>query len=38
VSFNKNGQGIELPADVVARTRNKYVEAFRLITGRMPDA
>ncbi|GDX95835.1 phosphoribosylaminoimidazole-succinocarboxamide synthase [Planctomycetia bacterium] len=26
-----------LPADVVARTRDKYLEACRLLTGRLPD-
>jgi phosphoribosylaminoimidazole-succinocarboxamide synthase len=37
VQFNKNGPGIELPNDVVQRTRAKYVEAFRLLTGRDPE-
>ncbi len=36
VKFDKNGKGIALPEDVVAQTRAKYVEAFRLITGREP--
>jgi phosphoribosylaminoimidazole-succinocarboxamide synthase len=36
VKFNKNGAGITLPAEVVARTLGKYVEAFRLLTGRDP--
>lgn len=36
VRFNKNGPGIELPADVIDRTTAKYVEAFRLLTGREP--
>ncbi len=36
VKFDKNGKGIVLPEDVVAQTRAKYVEAFRLITGREP--
>jgi phosphoribosylaminoimidazole-succinocarboxamide synthase len=36
VKFDKNGAGITLPAEVVARTLAKYVEAFRLLTGRDP--
>jgi phosphoribosylaminoimidazole-succinocarboxamide synthase len=36
ISFDKNGPGIALPDDVVARTRAKYIEAFRLLTGREP--
>ncbi|MCK6488288.1 MAG: phosphoribosylaminoimidazolesuccinocarboxamide synthase [Planctomycetes bacterium] len=34
VKFDKNGPGIALPDEVVARTRAKYLDAFRLITGR----
>jgi phosphoribosylaminoimidazole-succinocarboxamide synthase len=34
IAFDKNGAGIELPADVIARTQDKYREAFRLLTGR----
>ncbi len=37
VKFDKNGAGIELPEDVIQRTRAKYVEAFRLLTGRDPE-
>ncbi len=33
VQFNKDGPGIALPAEVVARTRQKYLEAYRLLTG-----
>jgi phosphoribosylaminoimidazole-succinocarboxamide synthase len=36
VQFNKNGKGIELPDDVVQRTLAKYVDAFRLLTGKEP--
>ncbi len=36
VKFDKNGAGITLPGEVVARTLGKYVEAFRLLTGRDP--
>jgi phosphoribosylaminoimidazole-succinocarboxamide synthase len=34
VKFDKNGAGIALPDEVVARTRAKYLDAFRLITGK----
>jgi hypothetical protein len=27
----------DLPDEVVAKTRQKYVEAYRLLTGRDPD-
>jgi phosphoribosylaminoimidazole-succinocarboxamide synthase len=37
IKFDKNGAGIELPEDVIQRTRAKYVEAFRLLTGREPE-
>jgi len=36
IKFDKNGKGIELPKDVIDNTLNKYVEAFRLITGKEP--
>ncbi len=36
IRFDKNGQGIELPSEVVQSTRAKYVEAFRLLTGHDP--
>ncbi len=36
VKFDKNGKGIELPKDVVDNTLTKYVEAFRLLTGKEP--
>ncbi len=35
IAFDKT-HAVELPGDVVARTRDKYVEAFRLLTGRDP--
>ena len=34
ISWNKQPPVPSLPDDVVARTREKYLEAFRLITGR----
>ncbi len=36
VNFDKNGKGIELPLQVIERTLGKYIEAFRLLTGREP--
>jgi phosphoribosylaminoimidazole-succinocarboxamide synthase len=34
IGWNKQPPGPELPADVVAGTRGKYREAYRLLTGR----
>ncbi len=34
IHWNKQAPAPALPEDVVARTREKYLEAFRLITGR----
>jgi phosphoribosylaminoimidazole-succinocarboxamide synthase len=34
VKFDKNGPGIALPDEVVQRTRAKYLDAYRLITGK----
>jgi len=34
--WDKASEPPELPADVVARTRDKYIEACRLLTGRAP--
>ncbi|WP_213806076.1 phosphoribosylaminoimidazolesuccinocarboxamide synthase [Granulicella sp. dw_53] len=34
IHWNKQDPAPELPDDVVTRTREKYLEAFRLITGR----
>ena len=36
IKFDKNGPGITLPDEVISRTRGKYVEAFKLLTGREP--
>ena len=36
VQFDKNGKGIELPDDVIQRTLAKYIDAFRLLTGKEP--
>jgi phosphoribosylaminoimidazole-succinocarboxamide synthase len=34
IRWNKQAPAPELPAEVVSRTRQKYLEAFRLLTGR----
>ncbi|MBA3685594.1 MAG: phosphoribosylaminoimidazolesuccinocarboxamide synthase [Planctomycetes bacterium] len=36
IGFDKNGKGIKLPQQVIERTMAKYVEAFRMLTGREP--
>jgi len=33
ISWNKRPPVPSLPADVVARTRDKYLDAFRRLTG-----
>jgi phosphoribosylaminoimidazole-succinocarboxamide synthase len=33
IAWNKQAPAPELPDDVVSRTRQKYLEAFRLLTG-----
>ncbi len=37
IRFDKNGPGIALPDEVVAKTREKYIEAFRMLTGKQPE-
>jgi phosphoribosylaminoimidazole-succinocarboxamide synthase len=34
IHFNKQPPGPTLPPDIVGKTRDKYLEAFRLLTGR----
>jgi phosphoribosylaminoimidazole-succinocarboxamide synthase len=34
INFDKSGPGVELPADVVAKTSAKYIEAYEKLTGR----
>ena len=34
LTWGKTYPGPELPADVVAKTRRKYLEAFKLLTGK----
>ena len=33
----RDGAGIELAADVVENTRNRYIEAFQILTGSDPE-
>jgi phosphoribosylaminoimidazole-succinocarboxamide synthase len=35
--WNKNPPAPELPPDVVAKTREKYIAAFRQLTGKVPE-
>ena len=37
IRFDKNGPGIELPEDVIEQTRGKYLEAYKLLTGKSLD-
>lgn len=37
IHWNKQAPAPELPGDVVERTRGKYLEAFRRLTGKNPD-
>ena len=34
INFNKSGPGVELPADIVAKTSAKYIEAYERLTGK----
>jgi len=34
IHFDKSGPGVELPADVVKKTSEKYIEAYERLTGR----
>ena len=34
ISFNKSGQGVVLPADIVENTSKKYIEAYEKLTGK----
>jgi len=34
IKFNKSGPGVELPADIVAKTQAKYIEAYEKLTGK----
>ncbi|MDI6448787.1 phosphoribosylaminoimidazolesuccinocarboxamide synthase [Sedimentisphaerales bacterium M17dextr] len=34
IKFNKSGPGVELPPDIVAKTSDKYIEAYERLTGK----
>jgi phosphoribosylaminoimidazole-succinocarboxamide synthase len=34
IHFNKSGPGVELPPDIVAKTSEKYIEAYERLTGK----
>ncbi|NQU63272.1 MAG: phosphoribosylaminoimidazolesuccinocarboxamide synthase, partial [SAR324 cluster bacterium] len=34
INFDKNGEGVVLPDDIIANTMEKYVEAFERLTGK----
>jgi phosphoribosylaminoimidazole-succinocarboxamide synthase len=34
IKFDKSGPGVELPAEVIAKTSEKYIEAYEKLTGR----
>ncbi len=33
INFDKSGPGVELPGDIVAKTSEKYIEAYERLTG-----
>ncbi|MDD5458349.1 MAG: phosphoribosylaminoimidazolesuccinocarboxamide synthase [Phycisphaerae bacterium] len=34
INFDKSGSGVELPADIVSKTSDKYIEAYEKLTGK----
>jgi phosphoribosylaminoimidazole-succinocarboxamide synthase len=34
IKFDKSGQGVKLPADVIAKTSEKYTQAYEQLTGK----
>ncbi|MCU0917077.1 MAG: phosphoribosylaminoimidazolesuccinocarboxamide synthase [Planctomycetes bacterium] len=34
IHFNKSGPGVELPPDIVAKTSEKYIDAYERLTGK----
>ena len=34
INFDKSGEGVELPEDIVTKTSNKYIEAYEQLTGK----
>ena len=37
INFDKSGPGVELPEDIVAKTSDKYIEAYERLTGKKFD-
>jgi phosphoribosylaminoimidazole-succinocarboxamide synthase len=33
INFDKSGEGVELPEDIIKATSDKYIEAYELLTG-----
>ena len=34
INFNKSGPGVELPEDIIAKTSDKYIQAYEQLTGK----
>ena len=34
ISFDKSGPGVTLPSDIIAKTSEKYIEAYQCLTGK----
>ena len=34
INFDKSGEGVELPAEIVEKTAAKYIEAYEVLTGK----
>ena len=38
INFDKSGPGVELPEDIAAKTSDKYIQAYELLTGKKFEA
>jgi len=38
IHFDKSGPGVELPEDIIAKTSEKYIQAYELLTGKKFEA
>jgi len=38
INFDKSGPGVELPEDIAAKTGDKYIQAYELLTGKKFEA
>jgi phosphoribosylaminoimidazole-succinocarboxamide synthase len=34
INFDKSGAGVELPEDIIAKTSDKYIQAYEQLTGK----